>query len=240
MKVIITCEHGGNQVPVEYREYFTNAANDLNSHRGIDYGAIDLFKSLAEKYADFSVSSQVTRLLVELNRSILHENLFSVYSQCLPDTVKDKILDTYYHPYRNSVSEKVLEYTDQGETVLHISVHTFTPVFNGEIRKNDVGLLFDPNKEMEIAFCNAWKESLDYLKPELIVKFNYPYTGTTDGLTKTLREVFTEKYLGIELEINQKYYTRSGLIPGIILVIEQSFGPVLNKIFNLTNAERKV
>ena len=232
MKIIITCEHGGNQIPEEYRQYFTKADKDLNSHRGIDYGAIDLFKGLTENYADFSLSSQVSRLLVELNRSILHENLFSVYTQCLPENIKEKILETYYHPYRNTISRKLLEFKDEGETVIHISVHTYTPVFNGELRKNDIGLLFDPKKKAELSFCNAWKESLDNIKPELVVKFNYPYTGTTDGLTKTLREVYTENYLGIELEVNQKFYTRLGLDPGIINVVEQSFGSVLNKLYN--------
>ncbi len=231
MKVIITCEHGGNQIPEEFREYFTEADEDLNSHRGIDYGAIDLFKSLADKYADFSMSSQVTRLLVELNRSILHENLFSVYSQCLPDNLKEKILETYYHPYRNTVSRKVLEYTDQGETVLHLSIHTFTPVFNGEIRKNDIGLLFDPNREKEATFCTQWKDTIDAIRPELVVKFNYPYTGTTDGLTKTLREVFGDSYLGIELEVNQKHYNRLGLNKEIIKVLEKSIETTLDKLY---------
>ena len=240
MKIIITCEHGGNQIPEEFREFFIDADKDLNSHRGIDFGAIDLFKNLSENYADFSLSSQVSRLLVELNRSILHENLFSIYTQCLPENIKEKILETYYHPYRNTISRKVLEYTDLKETVIHISVHTFTPVFNGEIRKNDIGLLFDSQRETELLFCNTWKESLDNLKPELIVKFNYPYTGTTDGLTKTLREVFTENYLGIELEVNQKFYTRLGLEPVIIKVIVQSLEPALKKLFDLTNTERKV
>ena len=36
------------------------------------------------------------------------------------------------------------------------------------------------------------------------VRFNYPYKGTSDGLTTTLRKKFGPRYVGIEIEINQK------------------------------------
>jgi hypothetical protein len=33
---------------------------------------------------------------------------------------------------------------------------------------------------------------------------NYPYLGKADGFTTSLRHQFQERYIGIELELNQK------------------------------------
>ena len=40
----------------------------------------------------------------------------------------------------------------------------------------------------------------------LVIKFNEPYKGTDDGFTTYLRTKFSDdEYLGIEIEVNQKY-----------------------------------
>ena len=41
--------------------------------------------------------------------------------------------------------------------------------------------------------------------PELKIRFNYPYLGKADGFTTYLRKIFPENYIGIELEVNQKF-----------------------------------
>ena len=37
------------------------------------------------------------------------------------------------------------------------------------------------------------------------VRRNYPYSGTADGLTTDLRAGFGPRYLGIEIEVNQRF-----------------------------------
>ena len=39
--------------------------------------------------------------------------------------------------------------------VLHVAVHSFTPVLHGERRNADVGLLYDPARPRERAFRGA-------------------------------------------------------------------------------------
>ncbi len=76
MKFLLTCEHGGNEIPEEYQKYFINAGKVLNSHRGYDPGAMDLFIFLRD-LADYSFYSTTSRLLIELNRSFHHPAVFS-------------------------------------------------------------------------------------------------------------------------------------------------------------------
>lgn len=215
-KWIISCEHGGNHIPPAYASIFKNAEQVLQSHRGYDPGAYELFKLLASSLADFSQFSLTSRLLVELNRSLHHKNLFSAFTKDLEKDLKGEILKEYYFPYRNLTEEKIRQYRRQGHKVFHLSIHSFTPELNGEVRNADVGLLYDPKREEEKAFCSSWKESLKASLPWAVVRMNYPYQGKADGFTTYLRRQFPEGYLGVELELNQKHSHNQEIMEGIL------------------------
>ncbi len=204
-KWVITCEHGGNRIPAAYASFFSDAEAVLKTHRGYDLGALELYQLMARELADFAQFSQTSRLLVELNRSLHHKNLFSSYTKGLQETVRKEIIAGYYLPYRNLVEEKISNYISEGQSVTHISVHSFTPELDGEVRKADIGLLFDPARTGEKAFCELWKKELKAIMPQIVVRLNYPYKGKADGFTTYLRKRFTENYIGIELEVNQKH-----------------------------------
>lgn len=204
MRLILTCEHGGNHIPKGYDPYFRNARSALNSHRGYDLGALDLFKVLVP-LSDYWTSSETSRLLVELNRSLHHPQLFSEYTKGLSIHQKKELLEEHYYPYRNVVESRIAETLEKGEEVLHISIHSFTPELKGEVRKTDIGLLFDPSRSGEKEFCKRFRKKMKGIQPELVVRFNYPYLGIADGFPTYLRKIFPKGYNGIELEVNQKF-----------------------------------
>lgn len=208
MKLILTCEHGGNEIPGEFQGYFKNAGNVLNSHRGYDPGALDLFFFLKD-LAEYSFYSTTSRLLIELNRSLHHPKLFSKFTKNCSSEEKNSIIDRFYYPYRNSIEGLISDILQKGEKVLHVSVHSFSPELDGKVRNVDIGLLFDPSKAEEKKYCKLLKKNLLLAGPELKLRFNYPYLGKADGFTTYLRKKFPHNYLGIELEINQKYSTEN-------------------------------
>ena len=68
------------------------------------------------------------------------------------------------------------------------------------------GLLYDPARHGERELCARWKATLGAMAPAIRVRRNYPYAGKSDGLTSYLRRRFPpDAYVGVELEINQKY-----------------------------------
>jgi predicted N-formylglutamate amidohydrolase len=75
--ILITCEHGGHKVPLAWRHLFASRQETLQSHRGWDPGALALARQFAARMEATLFSSLVTRLLVELNRSLHHPGLFS-------------------------------------------------------------------------------------------------------------------------------------------------------------------
>lgn len=209
LHLILTCEHAGNQVPKAYRHLFAGHEKLLQTHRGWDPGAIDIARYLSKQLREPLHLFTVTRLLVEGNRTWPGRNVFSEFSRGLPHNEKERILARYYHPFRNAVREEIVGAVSQGNEVLHLSVHTFTPVMDGVERSADIGILFDPARKRERGFASAWQQAFGLEAPEWRVRRNYPYRGSADGHTRALRKLFRDRdYAGIELEVNQRYFLR--------------------------------
>ena len=211
-KIYITCEHGGNDIPEPYQYLFAEAMDVLVTHRGYDIGALSIFNALKEaKLGNFFHHTTVSRLFVELNRSPGHPRLWSEVTCNLSKTEKDSILQDYYFSYRRFVEENIADVIKKGQPVIHIAVHSFTPVFDGDVRQAEVGLLYDSRRPLEQQFCRQWQQEIRALAPSWRVRANYPYRGSSDGLATYLRKQFKpEQYLGIELEINQGLLLKSG------------------------------
>lgn len=202
--VVLSCEHGGNEVPPEYRDCFRGAEQVLASHRGWDPGSLEMGTAFQQASGAPLITSTVTRLLVELNRSIGHARLFSPYTRDLPHDAKRDIVDRYYLPHRSCIQTQVEELHQLGRRVIHLGLHTFTPELDGEVRNAEIGLLYDPRRRGEKAFCANWRTRLMTRRSDMRIRLNYPYLGKADGLTTFLRKLYPdEKYVGIELEVNQ-------------------------------------
>ena len=204
MKIVLTCEHGGNEVPEDLQHLFSANKQILHTHKALDLGALDLFNQL-KPLADFSISSTTTRLLIELNRSLHHKNLFSEFSKTLSTSEKKELINSYYLVYRNKVEDSIRNYIKEGYEVLHISVHSFTPILNSIERNCDIGLLYEPSNLNEKEFSHEFRKKILEQNSLLNVRYNYPYLGRMDGFTTYLRKQFQYNYVGIEIEVNQNY-----------------------------------
>lgn len=204
--VVLSCEHGGKDVPDAFRDLFRNALGVLDSHRGWDPGALELFLEMTNAGVDFFLFSETTRLLIDLNRSLNKRSLFSEFTRQLTGVQKQEIIDRYYLPFRDEFSGKLESLINEKRFVLHISVHSFTPVFDGNKRNSDIGLLYDPRFGFEKEFSKLWRQKIASRMSGLTIRMNYPYLGKNDGHVFALRNRFgPENYAGIELEISQKY-----------------------------------
>jgi len=208
---LVTCEHGGNRIPAPWQALFRGHAALLDTHRGYDPGALIMARQLARALRAPLVTSTISRLLIDLNRSLGHPQLFSVATRGAPKSVRERIVERHYVPYRTQVERLVRRSVSSGRRVIHISSHSFTPVLYGNVRRADVGLLYHPGRRGEANLCAQWKAALAHMAPELRVRRNYPYAGKGDGLTSYLRLQFPPTaYVGIELEVNQKIVFAAG------------------------------
>ena len=233
--LLITCEHGGNRVPRRYGHLFRRWGRRLGSHRGFDFGALRMAREISEYFDAPLVASTVTRLLVDLNRSVGHRDISRVSREMSP-VERERMLRDCYRPYRAEVERWVAKAIGRGHRVVHISSHSFTPRLHGKVRLADVGLLYDPVRPGESALCQHWKAAISRVAPELRVRRNYPYYGKGDGLTSHLRLLHSpDAYIGVELEINQALVTgtkgrwtrlRASVIEALRITLESQSAPV--------------
>ncbi len=203
MKLILSCEHAVATVPDEYTELFAGARHILETHQGYDIGASEVCRHL-EGLAEAAFYGECSRLLIDLNRSLHHPRLFSSFSQHLPRKEKERIVADWYAPFRRDVLQAAERTLARHDEVLHLALHSFTPVLNGVARPNDIGILYDPQRNREKDLARRLAGALHEIQPQLKIRMNHPYRGTSDGLTTLLRRHFNkDAYLGIELEINQ-------------------------------------
>lgn len=210
-RILITCEHGGNRIPQEYHALFVGHEELLHSHRGSDPGALILARQMAQALGAPLIISTVSRLLVDLNRSPGHPDLYSEVIRDAPRAVRDEIFRRYYQPYRRRVAQHVSAALAGGAHVVHISSHSFTPSLKGHVRNADVAFLYDPARTGELQFSLRWLAALRRRDPAIRLRRNYPYTGRSDGFCTWLRRQHPgPEYVGIELEVNQRHVAAGG------------------------------
>jgi predicted N-formylglutamate amidohydrolase len=215
LNVFLSCEHGGNQIPAEYEHLFVNATEMLNSHRGFDLGALQLFKALHNELTEFSIVSQTSRLLIDLNRSLHKRSLFSEFTKPLQLSVRQQIIKNYYLPYREAFAEALYHKVQEGNKVIHVSVHSFTPILNGVTRTTDIGILYHPGRKAEREFAKLWKAEITKSLPGVKVRFNYPYLGKPDGHVAAYRKIYGDEYAGIEIELNYNFAFNDEVYTGL-------------------------
>ena len=208
-EIVVTCEHASNRLPAGHELH----PELLESHIAYDPGAAPIARRLARRFAAPLYLGRYSRLIVDLNRSIGNRNLIRrvsdghriPFNYGLDPAARDARTETYYHPYRNAVTEAVREIIRTRHRCIHLCVHTFTPVLAGTVRGNDIGILFDPRRQPEAAAVRELRLALAR-GSGLTVWLNRPYSGTADGILPSIRRHHDDdRFIGIELEINQKF-----------------------------------
>lgn len=208
LQLVLTCEHASSAVPAALGDLGIGA-DVLQSHRGFDAGAAAIARRLAAALSVPAWFGKWSRLLVDLNRSADHPGVIAtrvdgrpIPANRLTAAARRQRLQRYWTPWRRQAEAGIRALAARAP-VLHLSVHSFTPRLRGVERRADLGLLHDPRRPREVAWCEALKDPLR--ASGLSVRRNFPYFGDTDGFTTHLRSMLpAARYLGIEIECNQR------------------------------------
>ncbi len=219
-RLVLTCEHGGYSVPPAWRSLFADQRTLLASHRGWDPGALPVARALSRATASPLISATTTRLFVDLNRSPHNPAVFSEFTRPLPRAVREDLLAQFHRAHWDRVRAAL---GAGGRPVVHVAVHSFTPVWQGETRRVGIGLLYDPRRAAERAFAIGWQRLLALRLPDIEIRRNAPYRGDADGLATGLRREFAEeRYAGLELELNQRLVATAGARRALTLVLRDT------------------
>ncbi|WP_170518277.1 N-formylglutamate amidohydrolase [Ruegeria atlantica] len=184
-KVVLLCEHASHRIPSDYSDLGLSEADRL-SHAVWDPGARSLALKLSQALDAPVVASTVSRLVYDCNRppeaaSAMPEKSEQIMvpgNTGLTQAQRDARTAAVYDPFCAAVSEVLNK--RRADTVI-VTVHSFTPVYFGQPRAVELGLLHDEDSRLVDAMLNY----VDRI-PNRRTERNEPY-GPTDGVTHSLR-----------------------------------------------------
>lgn len=195
--VVIVCEHASPYIPAEFQNLGL-ADGQLNSHVVWDPGALALAKRISTRLDAALVASKISRLVYDCNRPPGAPDAMPARSEVVDvpgnegltaEQRSDRVA-TYYEPFRLAVSQVMAAVA---KPVL-ITVHSFTPIYHGQVRDVEIGVLHDSDTRLADAL-------LSVEMPPHKVRRNDPY-GPTDGVTHTLQEhALPGGHLNVMLEV---------------------------------------
>jgi predicted N-formylglutamate amidohydrolase len=206
--LLFTCEHASAFVPQRYNKLL-RGSKFRGTHRELDIGALAVASFLARQFKAPLYAGGISRLLVDMNRSAHNPSVLSQVARTLPAAEQASLMKRYHTQHWDQIRDQIAKAVGANRKVVHIAVHSFTPVMvyeNGERdeRTADIGLLYDPARTPERLMAQRWVSTLKEAGADLRVRRNYPYQGKGDGLATSMRSQFSVRlYVGFELEINQ-------------------------------------
>ncbi len=184
--VIVVCEHASCFVPAELNSLGLDAET-LKSHVAWDPGAMKVAEGISERLDAVLVASQISRLVYDCNRPPAaagavpeRSEIFDIPgNRNLAPAQREARIALVYEPFRASLASVIA--AAEGPAVI-VTIHSFTPVYDGVARDVELGILHDSDARLADAMLmnTHWHTSLD-------VRRNEPY-GPEDGVTHTLRE----------------------------------------------------
>ena len=208
-QVLVSCEHASNRLPEDMKA----PPEMMALHIAWDPGALKIARRLAETFSAPLHAGEYSRLVVDLNRTIGNSVLVRrvsdghriPFNRGLRRSDVQRRIEDYYLPYRTAVLGAVEGIIQDRGRCVHLCIHTYTPQLGDNVRGNDIGLLYDPHRQPEAALVHELRDAL-IERTGLVVWLNRPYQGTADGILPRIREVYdAEAYVGIELEVNQRF-----------------------------------
>ena len=183
--VLLVCEHASRFIPEGLSGLGLSAAA-AQSHIAWDPGALALAGRLSEALDATLIAQKISRLVYDCNRPPESAQAVRAESEVyhipgnagLSAAQRDERTDYIYKPFQRALAEAV---QTRPQTVL-VTIHSFTPVYNGAPRAVEVGILHDSDRRLADAMLNAAVQD-----PKFNVQRNAPY-GPEDEVTHTLKE----------------------------------------------------
>ncbi|MGB0900910.1 N-formylglutamate amidohydrolase [Halocynthiibacter sp.] len=183
--VVVICEHASARIPDVLNGLGLSHAN-RQAHAVWDPGALVVAEHIARTLDAPLISAGVSRLVYDLNRPPDASGAMPATSELIDVpgnedlTQGDRDLRTQlvYDPFCMAVHELLDQRKERGQATAIITMHSFTPVYYGEGRPTEIGILHDKDTRLADAM-------LAQPTPRRTDR-NMPY-GPEDGVTHSLQ-----------------------------------------------------
>lgn len=199
--VVLTCEHASVRLPSPWRWHPADRWV-VGTHWSWDPGAAWLTRGLASRLGARAVLSQYTRLLVDPNRELdsvtlvrrMAEGRLLRLNSRMTRGELGRRLEQLYHPFHAAVDAAMVGSPAASALV---SVHSFTPVFNGVRREVEIGVLYDRDEALALALHGFLRER------GWDARLNEPYSGAHGQMYSAHSHAVEHGRRAVELEVRQ-------------------------------------
>jgi len=230
--LVLVCEHASNRIPAVFNHLgISNTAQQ--SHAGWDIGALALATELSDKLSSPLVASTVSRLIYDCNRAPESETAIVPRSetedipgnQNLSEEQRLGRVEAVYLPFSHALSDLLDRRHARNISTCLVTVHSFTPVFHGQVRSVELGVLHDNDTLLaDLILKIATKHTT------LAVARNEPY-GPSDDVTHTLQKhAMPRNMANVMLEIRNDLLLESESIRNISDALSQLLTEAVNEV----------
>lgn len=175
--IFLTADHAGRRIPRRLGDLGL-PPQELGRHIAWDIGIAGVTERLSAHLDATAVLQTYSRLVIDCNRNPIWPTAMPELSELTPvpgnvgltATDRAERIAEVFAPYHTRISELLDARTAAGRRSVLVAMHSFTPVFKGERRDMQVGVLYD--KDVSLASI-----LLELLRAEgdLVVGDNAPY-----------------------------------------------------------------
>lgn len=176
--ILLVCDHASCLFPQSLGDMGLDPFA-RRCHLAIDIGAGPLTEYLADSVGTTAVLAQYSRLVVDCNRDLMDPSAFLAFgdgifvpgNSNLKQAHKELRAEAIYWPYHKVVETQVQRLKAGAAVPAFVSVHSFTPVLNGESRPWEIGILWDRDQSLRDIFLKDFRDA------GFNVGDNEPYSG---------------------------------------------------------------
>jgi predicted N-formylglutamate amidohydrolase len=148
--LLFICDHAANAIPPSYGTLGLEEGA-FAAHIASDIGAAEVTRVLAAAFSAPAVLGRWSRLLIDLNRGVDDPTLVMQLSDgriipgnraLSPAEIAHRIAK-FHAPYHEAVRTAITDARAKGFVPAILSMHSFTPVWKGQNRPWEVGVLWD-------------------------------------------------------------------------------------------------
>ncbi len=202
---VLIADHAGQKVPMRLGDLGLSQA-ELDRHIGWDIGIAGVAERLSEKLDAFAILQTYSRLVIDCNRPLQAPGSIVAASdgtrvpgnEGLDDAERAARAQEIFAPYHARITRELDRRSGQAVAPVLVTLHSFTPAFNGFVRPWHAGILYHRDTRLAYALLAALRA-----EPGLVVGDNEPYA--VSDATDFAIPVHGERrgLLHVELEIRQ-------------------------------------
>ena len=183
--IVLVCEHASNMFPVAFGNLGLSIAERV-SHVAWDPGALPVASAMSQMLDASLVVGKVSRLLFDCNRPPEATDAMPSRSEVvdipgnrnLTDAARAARISQIYVPFQKALANTIIAKSNP----VVVTLHSFTPVYHGQHRAVEIGVLHDRDTRLADAMLFSRSAPIRFN-----IQRNQPY-GPEQGVTHTLKE----------------------------------------------------